>query len=346
MDIVSSRPTITRKELERVLDCLINDELTKGNTIKTFESNLGELIGVKYPLATNSLTAAYHLIFCALGLKPGDEVIIPSYFNPAPLSALSLVGAKCILVDIADNSYTPSLAQYKEKINENTKAIIFGHTFGFTQPLDEFKDLSIPLIEDISQIIGTENNGKPAGSEATFAVASFSPEMLLTTGNGGLVITNNTRYFSTMKKLRGQDVTDNELPFDYTMTDFQGAMGISQLAMLQDFIKRRGDIAKQYYRALNLTPHKTLYAYNPIFTYQTFPVIFDASSEKVEKYWKKNGVELLQSIGKPLHQILGEKNMDYPNSDRLAKKVYTLPVYPTLSKKEIEKIARTLAKFV
>lgn len=343
MSIVYSKPTITRKELESVLDCLINDELTTGDAIKIFENELSGLLGIKHSLATNSLTSVFHLCFKALNIEARDEVIIPSYFNLAPMSALSLLGATPVLVDISENSFSPSFDQIKEKVTDKTKAIIVGHSSGTISSFDNLKELNIPIIEDISHAIGTEIDGKPVGHIGTITVCSFSPFDIITTGNGGAALTNNSRLFSAMKELRNNNKT---LHYDYTMTDFQGAMGLSQLSHLKDFIKRRQEIAKIYYDRIRLTPHKPLTAYNEDFSYQVFPIIFDAPADKISKYWKRNGIEIYHPIEKPLHSYLGLKSMDYPNSDRMSKKVYSLPIYPTLTRKEIDKISRILAKFI
>jgi perosamine synthetase len=344
MSIVSCKPTITRKELESVLDCLISEKLESGDVIKGFESQVSALTGVKYAITTNSLTSAYHLAFLALDLKASDEVIMPSYFDPAPLNALRLTGAKPVLVDIDDNSFTPSAAQIREKITPATRALVTGHTFGFYAPMADYKALEIPIIEDISHVIGAEHEEKSPGQDGVITLASFAPSMMITTGNGGIVLTSNSRFFSTMRDLRG--TTDATASFDYTMTDFQGAMGLSQLSRLQDFIRRRREIARLYHEALKNTTHRTMYAFSDAFVYQAFPIQFDASMEKVDKFWKKSGIEVVHPIGKPLHAHLQLRGMDFPNSDRMSKKMYSLPVYPTLSKKEIEKISKTIAKFV
>ncbi len=346
MGIVHSKPTITRKELEGVLDCLISDQLITGDTVKIFEKNLSELIGLKFCAATNSLTSAYHLAFSALELKAEDEVIIPSFFNSASLYALSLLNAKAVPVDIAEKSLTPEFEQIKAKITENTKAIVIGHISGSNSSIEEpeeLKKLKIPIIEDISHSIGAEVDDKPVGNRASLTICSFSPYDIITTGNGGAVLTKNSRYYSIIKELRFNEKTTN---YDYTMTDFQGAMGISQLSSLQDFIKRRKEIAGIYYDRIRFTSHKSLYPFNNNFIYQSFPVIFDASIEKVTNYWKKNDVQIYHPISTPLHTRLGLKSMHYPYSERMSKKMFSLPIYPTLTRKEIDKISRALAKFI
>lgn len=346
MSIFSCKPTITRKELESVLDCLIRDKLDAGESVKNFEAQIGNLVSCKYSLATSSLTASYHLAFLALDIRPGDEVIVPSFYDPSALGAIQLAGGTPVLVDIAEGSFAPSVDSIREKITERTRAIIAGHLMGFYSPLDGFKELNVPLIEDISHVIGSEINDRPAGHEGAITVCSFSPSMIITTGNGGMVMTSNSRFFSAMRDARGSGGEGASPGFDYAMTDFQAAMGYSQLSRLQDFIRRRRDIARVYHDALKTTPHKSMYAFNESFVYQSFPIVFDAPSERVEKYWKKTGIELFRPVPRPLHLYLNLRPLDFPNSDRLSRKLYSLPIYPTLSKKEIEKIAKTLAKFV
>ncbi len=343
MKILSNKPTITRKELEGVLDCLINEELSSGEQVKALETSLCTLTDRKFCLAVNSLTAAYHLVFSGLELGPGDEVILPDYSSPAALSALSLTGATAVPADCGDGMLCPSSDIIKSLITDKTKAVVICHTFGFPAPTDELADVNVPVIEDISHFTGCEYNGFPAGKTGAFAVASFAPEMMITTGNGGAVLTNNPRAFSIMRDLRnGEDC----LNLDYTMTDLQGAMGSSQLLKLNEFLKRRKEIAARFCDAARLTSHRLPFPYSPSFGWQTFPIVFDAAEENIQKYWKKNGVETARPVSRALHEYLGLKGMDYPNADRLTKKLYTVPLYPTLTKKEIEQIARLIAGFM
>lgn len=344
MKIVSNRPTITRKELEAVLDCLINDDLVAGESVKNLESTIAKMIGMKYAMATSSLTAAYHLIFKALEIGDGDEIIMPSYFPQAPLSALSLTGGKAILVDIEKDSVFPAMDDIKGAITEKTKAIIAGHLFGYHFPIQALGNVAIPVIEDISHAIGTEIDEIPTGRLGTYTVTSFDPTSIITTGNGGMVFTNNSRNYSMMKDFRGND--EKHLHFEYTMTDFQGAMGISQLAKLADLLHRRREIARIYHESIRITPHKTPFQYNEKFAYQAFPVVFNLSNEKIESYWRKNRIEVVRPIEYPLHALLGLNGADFPNSERLSKKLFSLPLYPTLSRKDVEKISKNLAGFI
>ncbi len=343
MSIVIYRPTITRKELEGVLDCLINDELASGETVKNFEASAANLTGLKYSLAVNSATAAYHLIFKSLQIDSDSEVIIPSFFTQAPLSALLYLGGKAVLLDCEDNSLFPSIESIKAKITDKTKAIVTGHTFGFHADINALNELGIPVIEDISHAAGTEIDEIPVGRNSHFAVLSFDPNMIITTGRGGMILTNNSKSYSIMRDFRGGS---ENLNYEYAMTDFQAAMGISQLVRLKAFLTRRRDIAKKYHESIKMTPHKPMYSFSDKFAYQSFPVIFDSASEKTEKFWKKNGIEITKPIVKPLHSFLDLRGLDYPNSDRLSKKLYALPLYPALSKKEIEKISKLIGSFI
>jgi perosamine synthetase len=344
MKIISNKPTITRKDLEVVLDCLINEELTTGNIIKSFENEISKQVGFKYSVATNSLTSAYHLIFKTLNIEDGDEIILSSYSEPAALSALSLTAGKAILVDCDQNSLFPSIESIQGAVSDRTKAVIICHTFGFLFPYEEMEKISVPIIEDISYAVGTSNDAGNIGTRGTFTVASFDPSMILTTGNGGIVMTNNSKHFSKMKEFRSNNKSG--ICYDYSMTDFQGAMGISQLVKLKNMLLRRRQIAKIYYDALKITSHKALYQFNEDYSYQTFPIMFDASIEKIEKYWKKNGIEVVNPIGHPLHTILGLDSGIFPNSTRLSRKLFSIPLYPTLTRQNIDKISTTLSRFI
>ncbi len=344
MKILANRPTITRKELEGVLDCLISDSLDAGETVKNFEASVSRLTGVRFALATNSLTAAFHLVFMTLEIGEGSEIIMPSYSGHHALSALRLCGGTPVLVDCAAGSIFPDPAEIRSRITESTRAVVISHLFGYHFPLEGLKDLAIPLIEDISHAIGTEYDETPVGQAGSFAVASFNPWGVITTGNGGIVLTNNSKHYSTMRDRRGS--SDAGLHYEYAMTDFQGAMGLSQMVKLPAFLARRREIARRYHESLSLTSHTSFYSYGDAFAYQSFPVLFEAPDDRIDQYWKKSKIEVVPSLPAPLHSLLELPPMDFPLSERLSKKCYSLPLYPTLSRKEIEKISRTLAGFI
>ncbi|MFC1670962.1 DegT/DnrJ/EryC1/StrS family aminotransferase, partial [Spirochaetota bacterium] len=287
---------------------------------------------------------SYHLIYHALNIGPGDEVIIPSFFTQAPLNALNLMRGKPVLVDCSDNSIFPDIEEIKKKISSKTKGIVIGHLFGYQFNFDELLDCNVPIIEDISHSINSFQNDIPENTNSTFSVISFDSSMIITTGSGGMAITNNSKLYSVMREMRG--VTDEYTKLDYNMTDFQGAMGISQLLKLNGFLKRRREIAKIYHNSLKLTDHKSLYTFNDKFAYQTFPVLFNASLEKINKYWRKNRIEATRPIKYPLHSIIGEDKSQYANCERMSKKLLSLPLYPTLTRKEIEKISKSLSNFI
>ncbi|MBN2039546.1 MAG: DegT/DnrJ/EryC1/StrS aminotransferase family protein [Spirochaetes bacterium] len=344
MSIVSNKPTITRKEMEGVLDCLINGELISGYSVKNFENAISALLKTRFSLSTNSSTSAYHLVFKALEIGNSDEVIVPSFFDIAPLSAITLAGASAILTDIEENSFAPSPDQIKAKITDRTKAIVIGHNFGFPVDITGLAEINIPIIEDLSHIIGGEIREESLSN--VINVVSFAPGSLITTGNGGVISTGNSRLYSTMKDYRDNRSNNLNIGYDYCLTDFQAAMGIHQLNRLQAFIKRRKDIAKLYYDSMKFSNHKLFYHFSEEFLYQSFPVIFDSPLDKVESYWKKAKIEISRPVSIPLHKYLNLKPMDYPNSERLSNKLFSLPIYPGLTKKEIEKISKAVAKFL
>lgn len=342
MKIVASKPTITRKELEGVLDCLIQDNLASGSLVKQFEQAMSSIIGIKYSLAVNSSCAAYHSIFSAMGIASGDEICMPSYFDAAPLKACLLAGGAPVLVDCAEGSYHPSEECIRKAVTQKTRAIVIGHTFGVPAVYGGIGG-DIPVILDISHAVGMD----PAelfSAPPACAVASFSPSMMITTEMGAMVFTNNSRYFSSMRDMRS-GAPDGHIGYEYAMSDLHAALGMSQLLKLKDFVKRRQDIARLYFDALNRTHHSAFSAFSGQCTYQSFPVIFDAQPDIAEKYFKKNGIEIYHPIEKPLHQYLKLRNLDFPHSDRLSKKLYSMPMYPTLTKREIEKVAKVLTMF-
>ena len=239
--------------------------LTAGPKVREFEEIFAKRHGVKYAMAVTSATTALHLALVALDVKEGDEVIVPAFTWISTANVVLYCGAKVVFVDVDRNTFNIDVNDLKQKITSKTKAIIPVHLFGLCADMDAVKKVAgnIPLVEDGACAAGAGYKGQPAGSLGTLGCFSFHPRKSVTTGEGGMITTNDDRLAEIISTLRnhGASISEeqrhhgakpyilpdfNMLGYNYRMTDLQAAVGIVQLKKLDLFIDERAQWAKYY----------------------------------------------------------------------------------------------------
>src|SRR5262245_59537050 len=203
--ISHSQPTIDEKDLAAVRDVLKSGHLAQGSKVREFEKTVARRVRVKDAVAVNSGTSALHLVLLALGVTPKDEVIIPSFVCTALLNAVLYVGAKPIIVDVDKNSFNICPQEVKRKMTARTKAVIAAHMFGYPADMKSLLRLGVPVVEDCAQTIGGDCQGKPVGSWGKASICSFYATKMLTSTEGGMVLSNDTKLLAAVKDLREYD---------------------------------------------------------------------------------------------------------------------------------------------
>ena len=268
-NIPISRPDIGEEEWQALREPIMTGWLTQGPKVEAFEKAFAQRHGVKYALAATSCTTALHLILTALGIGPGDEVIVPAFTWVATANVVLYCGAIPVFVDVDRTTFNIDVTQISKKLSRRTKAILPVHLFGLCADIDAISDAApdITIIEDAACASGSNYKGRPAGSLALAAAFSFHPRKSITTGEGGMVTTNNEELAQKVNSLRNhgasiseekrhQDFQPYHLPdfnllgFNYRMTDLQGAVGIVQLSKLDSFIEERRKWAVYYTQEL------------------------------------------------------------------------------------------------
>lgn len=263
-----SKPYIEDQALDSVVSVIKSGWLTQGRKVEEFETAIKNKLNVKYALAVNSATSGLQAALLALGIAEGDEVIVPSFTWVATANVVELCGGIPIFVDIDLETFNALADQVIHKVTHKTKAIIVVHLFG--KPFDvlnlKAKLLrNIPIIEDTACALGASINGGKCGTVGDIGVFSFHPRKSITTGEGGVIITNNEHVYQHMSMLRnhGQDCTlvNNNAPwhmfdcpvvgFNFRMTDFQAALGIPQLVQLDQIIEYRKKLVSLYKNKLS-----------------------------------------------------------------------------------------------
>jgi dTDP-4-amino-4,6-dideoxygalactose transaminase len=272
-----SNPDTGEEEWQVLKEPLMTGWLTQGPKVEAFEKAFAKRHGVKYAFATTSCTTALHLILTALDIgpdiSPGDEVIVPAFAWVSTANVVLYCGATPIFVDVDRTTFNIDVAHISEKLSKKTKAILPVHLFGLCADIDAIEEVApgIPIFEDAACASGSGYNGRPAGSLGIAAAFSFHPRKSITTGEGGMVTTNNNDLAEKVRALRnhGASLSEEErhhgsqpyilpdfnvLGFNYRMTDLQGAVGIVQLSKLENFLGQPEKWANFYHHKLGGIP--------------------------------------------------------------------------------------------
>jgi dTDP-4-amino-4,6-dideoxygalactose transaminase len=313
--------------------------------VKRFEEELAHYIGVKGAVATSSGTSALHLALLALEIKEGDEVLIPSYVCSALLNAILYVGAQPVLVD-CDENYNISPEDFRRRLTDRTKACIIPHLFGHPAPIDELRAKGIRIIEDIAQSIGGEYKGRKLGSWGDIAIVSFYATKMITTGEGGAVLSNDADLLERIRELREYDeFGEYKVRFNYKMSDIAASIGIVQLEKLPSFIERRREIASFYrkeFKDLNISlpPEDEPHSHSVYYRF----VIRVKKLEEVRRKMLAKGIECKRPVYKPIHRYFSLP--DYPMTDFIYETALSIPIYPSLSDSQVEYIASSLREAI
>jgi len=260
-----AEPSITQKEIEYVRDAIKSGWVSSlGEYIARFEQKFAEYIGVKYALTTMNGTVALHLALVSLGIKEGDEVIIPDLTFIATANAVVYSGAKPVMVDIERDTWCIDPKCIKKAVTKRTKAIIPVHLYGHPANMNDVNEIAeqngLYVIEDAAEAHGAEYKGKKVGGIGDVGCFSFYGNKIITTGEGGMIMTNNEEIFERAKFLRDHAMDANkrywhtEIGYNYRMTNLQAALGLAQLERIDSLISKKELVFDWYEEHLNNIP--------------------------------------------------------------------------------------------
>lgn len=340
--IPQSRPTIGLEESRAVDDVLASGYLAMGPIVSTLEEEFREYIGVRHSLAVNSGTSALHLALLALGVKAGSEVIIPSYTCTALLNAIKYIGASPVIADIDPATFCLSAINTYQKITPRTAAIIVVHTFGIAADMNSICSFGIPVVEDCAHSLGGYIKDQRMGSIGDAAVFSFYTTKMMTTGEGGMLVTRSDKLADFARNLRSYDNPDNyEVRYNYKMSDISAAIGRVQLSKLDSFIEKRRWIAKRYDSFFINRENITLVNRNQKTDVYYRYIILMPDKKKAEYFMnnvRKCGIICDTPVASPLHNYLKLHDNGFPVTMEVFNRCVSIPIYPTLTDEEIDRI--------
>jgi len=334
--IPHSRPTLGEEEARAAAAVVASGHVAEGPAVDAFERELCTFVGVPHAAAVSSGTAALHVALAAMGVGPGDEVIIPSFVCSALLNAVAYTGAVPVPADIDAATLNMDPQDAERRLLRRTRAVILPHMFGLPADPDRFTGLGVPVIEDCAQSIGAVHGSRPVGSFGQAAAFSFYATKVITTGEGGMVATPSRELAARVRDLKAYDRRDDPATrFNFKLTDIQAAVGRVQLGRLKTFVGRRRAIARSYRSAfqglpVRLPPDDAGHIY--------FRYVLDIGTECADfiRRAADAGIGCDRPVYTPLHRLL---ELDgFPRTERAWHQCVSIPIYPSLTDAEIERI--------
>jgi perosamine synthetase len=369
MQIYLSRPDITEKEIEAVCEVLRSPNLALGPKMAEFEQAFAEYIGRKRAVVVNSGTSGLFLCMQALGIGPGDEVITTPFTFIASATTIMMVGAKPVFVDIDPLSLNIDVAKIEGKINKKTKAImpveVFGNPAGFDEICEIAQKNGLTVIEDSCEALGSSLNGKMVGTFGEVSTFAFYPNKQITTGEGGMILTDNDELADMCVMLRNQGrgkggtwLSHERLGYNYRLSDINCALGLVQLSRIDEIKAKRARVASWYKEIL--AGDERLILLNEADGCEVSWFVFvvrlaeDFTIEQRDGILEKMRMKGIQvsNYFPPVHlqpfmvEKFGHKEGDFPITEAACKSTIALPFYNNLSKDEVGKVCKILKEIL
>ena len=348
-----ARPDVGPEEIAAAAEVLESGQLTMGPKVREFEAALAAACAVEHAVAVSSGTAALHLALLAVGIGPGDEVVVPAYTFPATANVVALVGAQPVLVDVDPVTMNLDPEQAAAAVTPRTRAVLAVHLFG--RSLDwEALQAALPgrvlLLEDAAGALGARRRGRPCGSLGRLGCLSFHPRKVVTTGEGGAVVTGDAELADAVRRLRhhGWRPPDNrDLPaagFNYRLSDLQCAIGLTQVERLGELLARRREVAAAYAERLEGVVVLPSAEPGDEHGWQAYVVQLHRRDDALAAL-RDAGIEA--QIGTyAVHRLAAYVDQgSFPGADASFERALALPFHSRLSADDLDRVAAALRRF-
>tara|TARA_Y100000034_G_scaffold136675_1_gene214810 strand:- start:845 stop:1903 length:1059 start_codon:yes stop_codon:yes gene_type:complete len=342
-----AKPNLEGNELKYISECINGGWISSsGKFITKFEEEFAKFCGTNYATSTSNGTTALHLALLAIGIKEGDEVIVPNLTFATTANVVKHCGATPILVDVEKNTWNISPDEIRKNITLKTKAIIPVHLYGNPCDMNPIMNIAeehnLIVIEDAAEAHGAEYKGRKVGSIGHIGCFSFFGNKIITTGEGGMCTSNDKKIINKINLLKNHGMTKekrywhDQVGYNYRMTNMQAAVGLAQLERVSNFLEKRHKIANIYKKHLKNIEFQKIT--NNSKHSQWFVSIITKNREKIIEKLKSKGIDT-RKVFYPLSEMPPYKNnLTYPNSEYISKNGLSLPTYIDLTEKEIKEI--------
>ena len=363
------KQTIEQDDIQAVVDVLKSDFLTTGPKIAEFEQTVADYVGAKYAVAISNGTSALHAACFAAGIEPGDEVITTPLTFAASANCVLYCGGTPVFADVDPKTYNIDPEDIQRKITDRTKAIIAVHLAGQPCDMDAIHSIArehgLIVIEDGAHALGSVYKGKKVGSMSDMTTFSFHPVKPITTGEGGMIVTDNEDFYKKMILFRSHGITRDDsmmtrndgpwfyqqfnLGYNYRITDIQCALGCSQMKKLDRFLARRKEIVARYNEALAdcdniITPYQLSDTESGWHLY--IVQVKKCDRRQVFENMRENGigvnVHYIPVYMHPYYQEHGYENVHCANAEEIYSHIISLPLYPGLTSEQQDYVIDTL----
>lgn len=354
------QPSLKGREKEYVLDCLESSWISsKGKYISLFERGFAEKIGVAHAASVSNGTVAIHLALVALGIGPGDEVIVPTLTYVASVNAVVYTGATPVFVDSDPNTWQIDPEDVRQKLTSRTKAIIPVHLYGHPCDMDKLLEIAAEnglfVVEDCAEAIGSKYKGRHVGTFGHISTFSFFGNKTITTGEGGMVVTNDETLQDRVAHFRGQGLAAHRqywhdvVGYNYRMTNICAAIGLAQLEQMDELLTRKRALAERYIKMLQGLPLAVHGEVGDVYhSYWMVSILLDDPSRRdlLREYLAVRGVET-RPLFYPVHTMpmYSQKFQRHPNAEFIGWRGVNLPSWPDLSHNEIDAICGMIREF-
>jgi dTDP-4-amino-4,6-dideoxygalactose transaminase len=351
-----SRPTLDATEANSAAQAVISGYVGSGRQVSAFEQALAGWAQRRYALATNSGSAALHLVLLGMGIGPGDEVLLPALACRAVLNAVLAAGAAPRLVDIDPADLNMSAAAAEQQLSDHTRLVVLPHMFGASAELGRFLQIGVPVLEDAASSLGGSYQGYHLGHYGIASVYSFASTKMITAGQGGMLLTDSAEL---VERSRAFMDYDGAMPaqgtgrtvrpgFNYQLTDVPACIGLAQFAKLPVFLVRRQMIAQQYQAALADLPGVELPAavgHGEHAFYRFILKVRGPAAPIVERL-QALGIDARTSVAHWLYDYLAIGAEAFPGCESVRHRLVSLPIYPGLTSLEVEAVINACRQVV
>lgn len=354
------QPSLNGNEKKYVNECLDSSWISgKGKFINEFETAFAKYIGTKRATTVCNGTVALHLALEALGIGEGDEVIVPTLTYIASVNAITYTGAKAVFVDSLQDTWQMDSDDVVKKITASTRAIMCVHLYGHPCDMEKLvnvaKDNNLFLIEDCAEAIGSKYKGKYVGTFGDVATFSFYGNKTITTGEGGMVVTNDETLHDRLVHLKGQGLAKyreywhDAIGYNYRMTNICAAIGLAQLEQIDDILDKKRQVANWYKAALKESRFEFhMESKDVAHSYWMCTVLIPDGMDRhaLKVFLMEYGIET-RPMFYPIHTmpIYSQKYEKHQIAESLARRGMNLPSYPGLSKEEIDEIVAVIIQY-